>query len=139
VLALSTIGWIVIATIGVVALIAIGVFLLDKGILPDTIERYPSGRIRARGLHVRGDRQHWWTFWHEDGWKQYEGEYIAGFESGIWTFYHPNGRPCARGEMDCWRRLGVWEFWDEDGRPLDEATFQGQYADLTMPPPRPAS
>ena len=99
---------------------------------PDWVERFPNGKVRARGPHYSGDRQGPWTFWHEDGWKECEGEYIAGFESGIWTFYHSNGQRFARGELDGWSRRGAWEFWDDTGRPLGEAEF---LASVTQLPP----
>jgi hypothetical protein len=95
--------------------------------VPDWVVRYPSGRVRARGPHWRGDKQGPWTFWHEDGWKECEGEYIQGFESRTWTFYHPNGRACARGELDGWWRQGPWEFWDDAGQPITEAEFLARY------------
>lgn len=74
-------GGIALVFLGVVALVLGGIFFSS-----DRVERYPSGRVRARGPHYRGDRQDLWTLWHEEGWLECEGKYVGGFESGSWTF-----------------------------------------------------
>jgi hypothetical protein len=122
-------AWVLVA-LGVMLLVPVIYVILVLSVtvfVPDWVVRYPSGRVRARGPHWRGDRQGPWTFWHEDGWKECEGEYMQGIESRIWTFYHPNGRACARGELDGWWRQGPWEFWDDTGHPLTEAEFLARY------------
>jgi len=115
--------WVLAGVCGLVA-VAVVAFLLRVVVFPpDWVERHPNGRVRARGQHYRGDRQEHWTFWHEESWKECEGEYTQGFETGTWTFYHPNGKPRARGELAGWCRQGAWEFWDDAGRPLGEVEF----------------
>jgi hypothetical protein len=97
---------------------------------PDRVERYSSGQLRARGPHYRGDRHGHWTFWHENGWKECEGEYEDGSERRVWTFYFPSGQACSRGELDGWCRQGVWELWDDTGQALTEPDFLARYAGL---------
>jgi hypothetical protein len=109
------------------SLLIVGVFLRFALFPPFCIERYPNGRVQAKGPHYQGDRQEHWTLWNETGWKECEGHYITGFEGGIWTFYYPDGQVCARGELDGWRRVGDWEFWDDHRFPVSEANFLSRY------------
>ena len=123
--------WVFGGAVGLAVLVVAAFVLRAVVFPPDGVERHPNGRVRARGPLYHGDRQERWTFWHQDGWKECEGEYQQGFESGTWTFYHLNGQPCARGELDGWCRCGHWEFWDDSGRPLGETEFLARYPDAT--------
>src|SRR5204862_549641 len=86
---LSVWAWVgvAIALLLLVPVLAVATSVLRVTVFaPDWVERYPNGKVRARGPHYHGDRQEHWTFWHEDGWKECEGKYIQGFESETWTF-----------------------------------------------------
>lgn len=137
-----TVLWIVLGVVGVLVIAAAAVVASIVYLSPDKIERYPSGRVRARGEHYQGDKQGRWTYYFEAGGKEMEGEYVAGFESGEWSFWHANGQPRARGRLDDGGyKAGEWLYWDEAGRPLGEAEFLARYPgdSLHRWPPRRAS
>src|SRR4051812_47728279 len=93
-------GWQVLLLVLLSAMLAVaGLVVLVKRILPDTLERYPDGRLKARGRHYHGDKQGPWDFWYPNGQVESRGEFVGGWASGVWTFWHPNGRMKARGEI----------------------------------------
>jgi hypothetical protein len=121
-------GWWGLLCVSVVLAIVWWVILLNV-ISPDTVERYPDGRPKARGEHYHGDKQGIWTFWYASGQKESRGEFIGGWESGIWTFWHPNGQMKSRGEIgDDGLKSGPWEYWDTEGHELTEDEYLARYS-----------
>lgn len=134
-----TVVWVVLGVSVVVVFAAAVVMALAVYLSPDKIERYASGRVRARGEHYHGDKQGRWTYYYEDGGRESEGEYVEGFESGEWSFWHPNGQLRARGPLDDGGyKSGVWAYWDESGQPMGEAEYLAHHPGDTLRrwPPR---
>lgn len=134
-----TVVWIILCAVGTVVLAVLGLVLLMEKLFPDSIERYASGKIKARGQHYHGDKQGLWMFWYESGQLEARGGFVAGFESGTWSFWHPNGQRRAHGEIDDrGYKKGQWEYWDESGQVLTEAEFQARFREdrLIRWPPR---
>lgn len=83
-------------------------------------ETYPNGQKKAEGYVVQDDEGNYlltglWTYWHENGQKQAEGEYKDARGSG------------ERGDTGILEdgREGLWLFWHENGNKKSEATFVG--------------
>src|SRR5262249_6018306 len=112
-----------------VVLPLVGLLLLVRYVVsPDTVERYPDGRPKARGEHYHGDKQGPWTFWYPSGQVESRGEFVGGLASGAWGFWHPNGQMKARGEIgDDGLKRGPWQYWDVEGHALTEEEYQGRY------------
>ncbi len=58
-----------------------------------------------------------WTFFHDNGKKRSEGEYVEGKRTGTWHFYTTRGAPVAEGEYVDDKREGEWTLWDALGEP----------------------
>ena len=41
-----------------------------------------------------------WTWWHKNGLKSIEGEYVAGAPAGNWLTWDQQGKVSSRGKMD---------------------------------------
>src|SRR5262245_17200781 len=135
-----TILWITLGVLAAVAVAVVGFALLIELLFPDSVERYPSGKVKSRGQRYHGDKQGLWLFYYENGQIEAAGDYVAGFECGPWNFCHPDGRLRARGEIDeGGYKKGEWEYWDEAGQPLSEGEFRARYPEdglAEWPPPR---
>jgi antitoxin component YwqK of YwqJK toxin-antitoxin module len=63
--------------------------------------------------------------WHENGNKEFEGEYKEGKMEGIWIEWHANGTKLNEGEYKEGKEEGKWIQWCENGTKCLEGEFKG--------------
>ncbi len=79
---------------------------------------------RAETAYVKGQREGWFTGYHDDGTIiRKQGQHRGGKPDGVWTEYHANGNREAQGARYDGDMEGVWTFWYESGEKKEEVEF----------------
>ena len=57
-----------------------------------TVQEYANGQLKSRG-YIKGNnvRTGEWTFWHENGQRASEGQYVDHQKEGPWTYWWAHG------------------------------------------------
>lgn len=94
----------------------------------EVAEDWPNGkpRLRKRVLHradgtIADDGM--FTRWHENGNKEYEGEFVDGKKNGRHVRYHMNGRMWNESFYVDGKRQGFSRQWDEKGSLMKEESY----------------
>lgn len=64
-----------------------------------------------------------WTFWHENGGKMSEGEYVNGKPIGQHIWWYSNGQKSVEGAFNDGKQTGQWLWWHENGLKKVEGTY----------------
>ena len=79
---------------------------------------------KAEVGYVKGQREGWFTSYHEDGIAiRSQGQYLGGKSDGMWTEYYPNGKREDQGSKYDGDNEGLWTFWYENGEKKEEVEF----------------
>ena len=85
------------------------------------IEHYSDGQKRSEGYMLEGIvRVGHWTYWHKNGEKGKEGEFMDGKEHGYWTTWYENGQKRVESEYKDGKAHGDWTSWHENGKKAGE-------------------
>lgn len=111
-------------------------------------EHYPNGSKKTEGMYLHAEyvvktADDWWkaepatfttngkderhgafTAWHQNGQKEYEGEFKNDLRVGEFNYWYSNGQKRLQGSYDLGKPDGRWVWWHINGQ---KAT-QGQYA-----------
>jgi antitoxin component YwqK of YwqJK toxin-antitoxin module len=84
-----------------------------------------EGTMRVDLMEVEGKevRHGPWTAWHENGVKQYEGEYQNDKPVGLHTWWYANGQKQISGHFVGGRETGRWTWWHDNGFKSIEGEF----------------
>jgi len=99
----------------------------DRGVETGPWEERHADGAYGMGHYVDGNRDGWWTYFHEDGEKQEEGRYLAGKREGEWLWWYSDGKLRSNAMYAGGRRNGVTTDYHLDGSV--DATTSGLYAD----------
>jgi len=65
-----------------------------------------------------------WTFWYENGKKEYEGTYKDGKQDGLVTQWYENGQIFWKGTLKDGEQQGLHTYWYENGKKSFEETYK---------------
>ncbi|MEM6267845.1 MAG: hypothetical protein AAF998_00340 [Bacteroidota bacterium] len=119
---------------------------------PVTTEFHPNGKERAKGDGTLKKPAGKWRYFHLDGTKAMDGEYIEGKKHGLWIswdtrgnviseeiwnqdtgkrdswkvgFFHANGEKQSEGALDPEGfKKGMWKYWYANGNKRGEETWE---------------
>lgn len=80
---------------------------------------YIDGNIQMRGAYTSKNfkkRDGHFVYFHENGFKSSEGNYVENRAEGIWTYWHANGEKKSEGLHRRGLRQGKWCFWHDNGK-----------------------
>lgn len=83
-----------------------------------------SGKLKAKGKYVNGERYGKWVFYFENGQIEQEGFYDkAGRFTGLWKWYYPDGQLLRQEEFRRGLEDGMLEEYDEKGILITKGEF----------------
>jgi antitoxin component YwqK of YwqJK toxin-antitoxin module len=119
---------------------------------PETTEYHPNGKERAKGAGTLKKPVGKWRYFHLDGTKAMDGEYVDGRKHGLWvswdtrgniiseeiwnketgkrdswqvSFFHQNGEKESEGALDAEGfKKGMWKYWYPNGNKKREETWE---------------
>ena len=65
-----------------------------------------------------------WTFWSENGIKEYEGSYKNGMKEGKFVKWHDNGAKESEGSYKNGMKEGKWTVWYYNGNKFSEKSYK---------------
>lgn len=100
--------------------------IIDKqGLEQDEWKFYHrSGKLKAKGKYVNGERYGKWVFYFENGQVEQEGFYDkAGRFTGLWQWYYENGQLLRKEDFRRGLEDGMLEEYDENGKLITKGEF----------------
>lgn len=91
----------------------------------DTVEYYPTGVIKIRGLMGGGMRQGQWVAFFPNGEVQSECQYRDNKKNGKSVVYREGGGKYWEGFYNMDNKVGKWRFWNDAGK-VTEKDYGGQ-------------
>lgn len=64
------------------------------------------------------------VYYHENGQKSSEGEYLQGYKTGYWKGWFPSGAPDNEGGYLKGNRNGIWKWYHENGQLSARETYK---------------
>ena len=87
------------------------------------LEKYSSGVIKMKGNVFGGKREGQWFSFYPDGTPWSQSVYIKGMLNGPTVTFHENGKRNYLGEYTDGKRSGKWTFWDTSGVVKEEIDY----------------
>jgi uncharacterized protein len=84
---------------------------------------HENGQKLSEGNYLNDKSDGIWTTWYENGHKNTEGKYINEVPEGNWSFWYENGQKKSEGEFIAGKNEGKWEYWYETGEKRSEGKF----------------
>lgn len=81
---------------------------------------HENGQKESEGNYINDEKNGIWTYWYENGSLDSKGEFINGKYKDTWNWYFKNGQVSAKEKYNDGERI-EWEFWDETGKSVDLA------------------
>ena len=85
---------------------------------------YLSGAVYAVGEIKNKKENGYWTYWHENGKKARQGNYLDGKREGTHTYWYPNGNSRGIGNFKNDKYDGKWTMYNEDGTKVSEQIYK---------------
>ena len=84
---------------------------------------HPNGELKEEGNYKNGKKDGIWTYWLENGVKEWEETYMDGelMKSIGW---HENGKEAEEGGFKNSIPYGEWVWWYDNGQKDAEGTFK---------------
>jgi antitoxin component YwqK of YwqJK toxin-antitoxin module len=84
---------------------------------------HDNGQKSSEGNYIDGKRSGHWIYWHDNGQKSSEGNYIDGKRSGHWINWHDNGQKSSEGDYIDGNGEGHWIYWHNNGQKSGECDY----------------
>jgi uncharacterized protein len=84
---------------------------------------HENGRKASEGEYVNDKNEGIWTYWHENGQKRSEGKFKNDLRQDIWVYWHENGQRKSEGLYIDNKTEGKWEYWFDSGEKQSEGKF----------------
>jgi hypothetical protein len=85
---------------------------------------YLSGGIYAKGEIKKKKEDGFWTYWHENGNKAREGDFVNGIKSGTHSYWYKNGNIRGVGNFKNDKYHGKWTMHKEDKSEIIEQLYK---------------
>jgi TonB family protein len=88
---------------------------------------YKSGQVKMVGTFKKRnwkEKNGHFTYYHENGQKKSEGEYIDDKLAGKWVYWYENGSKASESEYIDDKRTGKWISWHANGNIKTETEFE---------------
>jgi len=84
---------------------------------------HANGRKQLEGEYIKGKKNGTWTKWDDKGAKITEGAFLYGKMNGAWTDWHGNGQKAQESHWHMGKRDGQWTLWNKQGALEETSTF----------------
>ena len=81
---------------------------------------YASGRLMESGYFSKGQKDHKWTRYNENGAVMAIAFYNAGKKTGTWLVFDEKGNKRFEMNYSDGQKTGIWTNWDEKGEVLSQ-------------------
>jgi antitoxin component YwqK of YwqJK toxin-antitoxin module len=84
---------------------------------------HENGQKLSEGNYLNDKSDGIWTTWYENGEKNTEGKYRNEVPEGNWCTFYDNGQKKTEGAYLAGKATGTWKFWHETGEKKSEGKF----------------
>lgn len=85
---------------------------------------YLNGRLYSEGIVKNGKEDGLWIYWHDNGKKAREGNFVQGKREGIHKYWFLNGRMRGEGSFKNDKYDGKWLMYKEDSQEVVEQVYK---------------
>jgi uncharacterized protein len=84
---------------------------------------HENGNKSSEGNYVDNKAEGLWSYWLENGQKKSAGEYSADNLEGVWEYWYENGEKKSEGKYLSGEKTGIWNYWYTSGKIKSTETY----------------
>jgi Uncharacterized protein conserved in bacteria len=85
---------------------------------------HENGKKSSEGNYINNRAEGFWNYWHENGQKKSSGEYLAGKKEGAWEYWYEDGSKKSEGKYLKDESVDVWNYWYQSGQLKSKETYK---------------
>jgi antitoxin component YwqK of YwqJK toxin-antitoxin module len=85
---------------------------------------HENGQKMSEGNYLNNKVENEWSYWYENGQKKSEGKFLNDKNEGKWSYWYENGQKKSEGNFLSDKREGEWNFWNEKGELTDKEYYK---------------